>query len=183
MSFLSEKRKFDTFDFDAYLRSVTERDVAALLFADSPLTPFDFLALLSPAADNHLETLAQQAHQLTRLHFGKTIVLFTPLYLADFCDNVCPYCSFARNHKIGHRRKLSLTEIEAEATHISKSGLRHILILTGESRKQTSPSYLIDAVHCLRRHFSSIAIEIYPLTDSEYGQRRAGFPVRDLRLW
>jgi 2-iminoacetate synthase len=91
------------------------------------------------------------------------------LYLADYFVNYCVYCGFNASNQI-ERRKLSLPEVELEAQEIAKTGLKHILILTGESREHSPVSYIRDCVSILRKHFSSIAIEIYPLAEDEYAE-------------
>ena len=168
MSFLEELQGFENFDFTKYISSRTETDIRQILRKDK-LTPLDFLGLLSPAAENQLESIAQKAHQLTVQHFGKVIFLYTPLYLANYCVNQCVYCGFNTTNKIA-RKQLSLVEVESEAQAIAESGLKHILILTGESRKHSSLSYLKDCVKVLKKYFSSIAIEIYPLLEEEYAE-------------
>lgn len=131
------------------------------------LDPLDLLALLSTAAAPYLEAMAQKAHRLTVQNFGKTISLFTPLYLANFCRNQCVYCSYnARNHIV--RRKLSLEEVETEGRAIAATGLQHLLLLTGESREKSGPEYIRDCVKVLRPHFASLGIEVYPLEEDEY---------------
>lgn len=129
----------------------------------------EFFALLSEQAENDLEEMAQTARKLTLRHFGKAIQLYTPLYLSNYCENQCLYCGFNSKNKL-ERKKLTLEEVEAEAKFISASGLKHILILTGESRKKSPLSYIKDCVRVLKKYFSSIAIEIYPLLDDEYCQ-------------
>ncbi len=109
----------------------------------------DFLTLLSPEASARLEDMAQAAHRLTVQQFGWTIQLYTPLYLANFCVNYCIYCGFNAANDIP-RRKLSLPEVELEARVIAETGLQHLLILTGESRKHSSVSYIKDCVSILR---------------------------------
>jgi len=61
-----------------------------------------------------------------------------------------------------------LKQVENEARAISSTGLRHILILTGESRHQTPVSYIRECVKVLTGYFRSISIEIYPLETWEY---------------
>lgn len=128
-----------------------------------------YMRLLSNEAEESLEDMAQKAHHLSLGYFGKTIQLYTPLYLSNFCENSCSYCGFNSGNNI-ERRKLSLKEVESEAKNISATGLQHILILTGESRSQSPVSYLKDCVRALKRYFSSITIEVYPLSKSEYSQ-------------
>lgn len=128
-----------------------------------------YIRLLSAEAENSLEAIAQKAHDLSLGYFGKTVQLYTPLYLSNFCENTCSYCGFNSGNNI-ERKKLSLKEVESEARNISATGLRHILILTGESRSISPVSYLKDCVRVLKKYFSSISIEVYPLSKDEYSQ-------------
>jgi len=151
----------------------TPREIERALSHDTP-TLRDFAALLSPAAAPFLEAMAQKARETTRLRFGNTVVLFTPLYLSNYCENGCPYCSFGAHQSI-QRQQLSFDEVETEAKAIAATGLRHILILTGESRAKASPAYLKECVTRLKKYFSSISIEVYPLETEEYAELvRAG---------
>ena len=83
----------------------TERDVERALDKDY-LNAQDFAALLSPAAGEYLEPMAQRARAETRKHFGNAINLFTPLYIANYCENHCIYCGFNCTNKI-HRARLN----------------------------------------------------------------------------
>lgn len=148
--------------------AVTSADVERAL-ASPHISPEGFHCLLSPAARSYLEPMARRAHSLTVQHFGRVILLYTPLYLSNYCVNHCCYCGFAAQNRI-RRDRLTLGEVEAEARLISASGLRHILILTGESRKQSSVEYLGQCVEVLGRYFTSISIEVYPLKTAEYAQ-------------
>ena len=129
----------------------------------------DFAALLSPGAAHYLEDMAQAAHRLTLDHFGPTILLYTPLYLANYCVNQCLYCGFKASNDIP-RRKLSLPEVELEAKAIATTGLQHLLVLTGESRQHSPVSYIKQCVGVLREYFCSISIEICPLSSDEYAE-------------
>lgn len=70
--------------------------------------------------------------------------MFTPIYIANYCENYCIYCGFNCHNKI-KRAKLNYDEINKEMQEIAKSGLQEILILTGESRKQSSIEYIGEA--------------------------------------
>lgn len=131
------------------------------------VSPLGLLVLLSPASQPYLEEMAQKARQLTLKHFGKTMALFTPLYLANFCTNQCVYCGFNTHNRI-KRKKLSFAEVEREGMAIAATGLQHILLLTGESRVKSGPDYIKACVELLRPHFASIGIEVYPLEEAEY---------------
>ena len=166
MSFYNTIEAYKTFDFDGFFRGVTRQKIESIL-AGEKLSDLDFLALLSDAAQVYLEPMAQKAYGITRMHFGKAIVLFTPLYISNLCENVCAYCSFARQHTIA-RKHLTFDEIREESRRIAESGIRHILVLTGESRGAAHMGYLTESVRIIRQEFSSVGIEIYPLTEEEY---------------
>jgi 2-iminoacetate synthase len=127
----------------------------------------DFGALLSPAAAPYMEQMAQKARMETRKHFGNAIALFTPLYIANYCENHCVYCGFSCKNKI-KRGKLTLEEIEEELKTIAATGLQDILLLTGESRKRSSLEYIGEAVRLAAKYFKLVGIEIYPLNTDEY---------------
>jgi 2-iminoacetate synthase len=67
-------------------------------------SPEKLLALISPAAEDYLEEMAQMARQLTIQRFGKTIRLYVPLYLSNHCINNCLYCGFNKENKYERRR-------------------------------------------------------------------------------
>lgn len=166
MSFYNEYIKVKDFDFSDFFKKVTKLDVQRTINKEG-LDYYDFLTLLSEEAQDFLEEMAEKSHRLTVQNFGKIMHLFTPMYIANHCVNKCSYCGFNVSNNI-IRKKLTLEEIEKEAKAISSTGLRHILILTGESKKETPVSYIIDAVKVIKKYFDSICIEIYPLSEEEY---------------
>ena len=167
-SFSDVLRQYPASDIDRALSSVTRRHVENALAPDHRGLE-NFLALLSPAAEPCLEEMARLAQRLTLCHFGRTMQLYTPLYLSDYCDNACAYCSFSATNET-KRRKLRLDEVRKEGADIAATGLRHILLLTGESRRHSPVNYIGDCVEALKPYFHSIAIEIYPLTAGEYSE-------------
>ena len=168
MSFYEKLLEYRSFDFESYWSSVTPSRIEKILrVRPRKLSQLDYLALLSDAAAPYIERMARKALTLTRSHFGNVIFLFTPLYISNYCENVCAYCSFARQHPI-HRRHLSLDEVRNEAERIRDSGIRHILVLTGESAKLADIEYLEKSIRIISSYFSSVAIEIYPLSVENY---------------
>lgn len=166
MSFYDERKKYENFDFDGFFEQVTDADVRRAIHKDR-LTPLDYLTLLSPRAEAHLEEIAQKAHRLTVQHFGRVILLFTPIYVANYCTNQCLYCGFKATNRL-ERKKLTPAEVEEEARIIAATGLKHILLLTGESRSKSPVSYIRECVEILKKYFTSIGIEVYPLEEEEY---------------
>ncbi len=127
----------------------------------------DFKALLSPAAEPFLEEMANRARLETSKHFGNTVYLFTPLYIANYCENYCVYCGFNCYNDI-NRLKLNLDEIDKEMSVIAKSGMEEILILTGESREKSDIKYIGEACKLARKYFRMVGLEIYPVNTDEY---------------
>ena len=152
---------------DAYQpEAYTDADVRRALASDR-CTVTDFQALLSPAAAPYLEKMARRAELETQRHFGNTVYLFTPLYIANYCQNYCVYCGFNCYTNIA-RRQLNPDEIGHEMKVIADSGMEEVLILTGESRLQSDVPYIGDAIKTARKYFRNIGVEIYPLNVDEY---------------
>ncbi len=146
--------------------SYTPDDVGRAL-SKNALSPNDFGALLSPAAEPFLEEMAERAQQETRKHFGNSVYMFTPLYIANYCENYCVYCGFNCHNRI-RRAKLDMEQIEQEMAAIAATGLEEILILTGESRKMSDVEYIGKACKIASKYFKMIGLEIYPVNSDEY---------------
>lgn len=127
----------------------------------------DFKALLSPAAEELIEEIAIKAKEMTRKHFGNSIYLFTPLYIANYCENHCVYCGFNCTNKI-QRAKLDFGEIEREMQAIAATGLEEVLILTGESKKMSGVEYIGETCKIARKYFKMVGLEVYPMNTDEY---------------
>lgn len=154
--------QMNSYDYTKY----TARDVRAALEHET-CSVEDFKALLSPAAEPFLEQMAQRARLETSKHFGNTVYLFTPLYIANYCENYCVYCGFNCYNHI-NRMKLTPEQIEHEMKVIADSGMEEILILTGESRAQSSVEYIGEACKLARKYFRMVGLEIYPVNTDEY---------------
>lgn len=144
----------------------TAKDVKAALEHEN-CSIEDFKVLLSTAAEPFLEQMAQRARLETSKHFGNTVYLFTPLYIANYCENYCVYCGFNCYNHIS-RMKLTMEQIEKEMQVIADSGMEEILILTGESRSQSDVAYIGDACKLARKYFRMVGLEIYPVNTDEY---------------
>ena len=150
------------YDYEKY----TAKDVERALAHESR-TPEDFAALLSPAALPYLEQMAQVAKAEKEKHFGNSVNMFTPIYIANYCENFCIYCGFNCHNKI-NRAKLNAQEIEKEMAAVAKTGLQEVLILTGESRKYSDVKYIGEACKIARKYFKVIGLEVYPMNSDEY---------------
>ena len=151
-----------SYDYEKY----TAKDVKAALEHET-CSIEDFKALLSPAAAPFLEQMAQKAKIETRKHFGNTVYLFTPLYIANYCENYCVYCGFNCYNHI-NRMQLNMEQIAHEMKVIADSGMEEILILTGESRAKSDVKYIGEACKLASKYFRMVGLEIYPVNTDEY---------------
>lgn len=152
----------EAYDYASY----TAADVRRALNHDS-CTVEDFKALLSPAAQPFLEEMAARARLETSRHFGNTVYLFTPLYIANYCENYCVYCGFNCYNDI-KRLQLDAGQIEHEMQVIAASGMEEILLLTGESKAKSNVSYIGEACKLARKYFKNVGLEIYPVNTEDY---------------
>ena len=152
----------ESYDYSRY----TAKDVKAALQHEN-CSIEDLKALLSPAAEPFLEEMAALAKLETSKHFGNTVYLFTPLYIANYCENYCVYCGFNCYNNIS-RMKLNMEQIEHEMKIIADSGMEEILILTGESRTHSNVEYIGEACKLARKYFRMVGLEIYPVNVDEY---------------
>lgn len=153
-------------DFNAISQSQVKSAINKA-FRKEALNLSDFKALLSPAAALLLEDLAQASKASKERYFGKNIYLFTPLYIANHCDNLCVYCGFNSKNKI-RRAQLSDEGLQAELESIAKSGLCELLVLTGESQSKTPLDYISKSCKKASKYFTTLGVEIYPLNTDGY---------------
>lgn len=151
---------------DFYPENFTKADVRRAL-SNSKRSLADFGALLSPAASPLLEEIALAAQKERRKYFGNNVYFFTPLYLANYCENYCVYCGFNCHNKI-QRGRLNKEQMELEMQAISATGMQEVLLLTGESRKMSDLEYIGEACKLARKYFKVVGLEIYPVNSEEY---------------
>ena len=168
MSFTNVINQYDPQQLLAEINQKSAQDVERALAVER-LTLEDFKALLSPVAENYLEAMAAKAHRITQQRFGKTILLYAPLYISNECTNGCIYCGFNASNKVP-RKTLSLDEVERDARILHDQGFRHILLVTGEHAGKVDNNLLAQVAERIKPLFSSISIEVYPMETDGYQQ-------------
>ncbi len=166
MSFNQHIQSLNWNDTLTSIQNKSEQDVMKALNKQT-VNLEDFKALISPAARPHLELLAQKSRSITQKRFGKTIMMYIPMYLSNECQNICTYCGFSMENKVP-RITLTNQQIHAEAKAIKAKGFDHILLLTGEANKTVGVEYIKNAIRLVRPYFSNISIEVQPLKEDEY---------------
>ena len=152
------------------LENVSAHDVErALASTPGSYSIEKLLALISQPAQYYLEQMAQLSHQLTIKRFGRTIKLFAPLYLSNYCVNSCRYCGFNKENKF-QRTRLTIDQALADADTIAAEGFRDILLVSSEDKNFINMDYLANLAKKLKAKFSSVSMEIFALTAAEYAQ-------------
>ena len=152
------------------LEKVSTSDVERALYEPAGHYSLEkLLALVSPAAENYLEQMARLSQQLTIQRFGRTIKLYAPLYLSNYCINSCRYCGFNKENK-SERTRLTIEQAVSEADAIAANGFRDILLVSSEDRRFITVDYLAALAKKLRSKFSSISVEVYQMSTAEYAK-------------
>ncbi|MCH7370943.1 2-iminoacetate synthase ThiH [Aeromonas sp. MR16] len=150
------------------IRAKTARDVE-LALANPRRGLDDFMALISPAAEPFLPQMAELAERLTRQRFGNTVGFYVPLYLSNLCANDCSYCGFSMSNRL-KRKTLNSEEIERECLALKTRGFDSVLLVTGEHESKVGMDYFREHLPQIRRHFSTLAMEVQPLSQAEYAE-------------
>lgn len=148
------------------MNHVQHQDVERVL-SQSHVTLHDMPILLSTAAEEYLEPLAQRSQALTRQRFGHTIGFFVPLYLSNLCANDCSYCGFSMSNKM-KRVTLSVQQVEDECKAIKALGFDTILLVTGEHEQKVGMDYFAQVLPIIKRYFSYVMLEVQPLSEQQY---------------
>ncbi len=181
MSFLQQLQQYPQQQLREQILSATPQQIDQAL-CKPKLAMSDFASLLSPQiSDTQLEMLALQAHKITSQRFGRTILLYAPLYLSNECHNGCKYCGFSADNELP-RKTLSLDEIERDAKILREQGFRHMLLLTGEAPESAGINFLEAAVKKVKPLCGSVSIEVFPMDRDGY-RRMVAAGVDGLTLY
>ena len=167
-SFIDRWQELDWDDVGMQIRTKTALDVERALSAPRR-TLQDFMALISPAAEPFLPRMAELAERLTRQRFGNTVGFYVPLYLSNLCANDCSYCGFSMSNRL-KRKTLNSEEIERECLALKARGFDSVLLVTGEHETKVGMNYFREHLPRIRRHFSTLAMEVQPLSQAEYAE-------------
>lgn len=166
MTFYDILNHMDMKSVSELIYSSTDKDVEAALTKDN-ISQNDLAALLSPAAKKYLEPMALKSREITLRRFGKTIKLYSPLYPSNSCVNSCVYCGFNRKNEIP-RIDLTEEEIEGELKIIAATGVKNVILVSGDNRKAFSDERLADAVKMACKYFPFVSVEVRALDENVY---------------
>jgi 2-iminoacetate synthase len=160
---------YNTLDFELIEKTTKEDspDKVLDILKKEKITYTDFLYLISPSSDPHLDKMADMAKNITEKHFGKVIQLYIPLYLSNVCRNGCTYCGFNSKHKT-ERRTLSCEEIENELLKIKELKYQQVLLLTGDAPDVVGDDYICKAIKLSKKYFPLVSLEVYQAEKESY---------------
>ena len=159
----------DWLDPTRWLPMAGSTDKAAIrsaILSENP-TERELALMLSPAAGEFLELMAQRAQSITKRHFGQTISLYTPLYLSNFCNGGCLYCGLAADRR-AKRAVLNEAQLRHEMEAIKALHVEELVLLTGERMPEADVPYLRDCIAVAAEYIHTLNIEVFPMSEPEY---------------
>lgn len=96
-----------------------------------------------------LDEIYETSGEVKRRSFGGRIVLFAPLYLTNDCINNCLYCGFRKDNTEADRNSLSVEDAVREAKLLEKTGFNRLLLVAGESPKNSSVERIVEIVRAI----------------------------------
>lgn len=95
-----------------------------------------------------LEEIFALARQIKEHIYGRRIVMFAPLYLADFCVNKCSYCGYNHDNPTP-RRKLSQEELADEVRVLESMGHKRLALEAGEDPANCPLDYVLECIQTI----------------------------------
>jgi 2-iminoacetate synthase len=107
----------------------------------------DDVAVLAQVEDPEiLDGFFTAAKEIKAAIYGKRIVMFSPLYFSNLCENECRYCAFRASNRELTRRILTLDDIRSEIKALIDMGQKRVLLIGGEDSSEKGFHYLLDAI-------------------------------------
>ncbi|HSQ34256.1 MAG TPA: [FeFe] hydrogenase H-cluster radical SAM maturase HydG [Peptostreptococcaceae bacterium] len=127
-------------------------------------------ALLQIEDEDLLEEMFESARYIKEKIYGNRIVIFTPLYTSNQCNNNCLYCGFRVTNKELHRRTLNYNEIVNEAKAIENSGHKRILLVLGEDPRYATIDHITNSVKSIYENVDirRINVNCAPLSVADF---------------
>ena len=121
------------------------REIFRKSLSKQPLTVEETASLLAITSEEGLHELFETARELKRSVYGNRIVLFAPLYIGNYCINVCTYCGFRRSLRTTVRNTLNEEQLINEVRSLEDEGHKRLILVYGEHPKYT-PEFIAKTV-------------------------------------
>jgi biotin synthase len=118
------------------------------ILAKEELLKDDITYLLSLAEPEEIQLLLNKADQVRQLYCGDEVQLRGIIEISNFCSENCLYCGLRKGNKLLPRYRMSVEEVLITATQIINSGIRTIVLQSGEDDQITRDqiSYIIEEI-------------------------------------
>ncbi|OPY12399.1 MAG: 2-iminoacetate synthase [Syntrophus sp. PtaB.Bin001] len=144
------------------------------------LTPAETAVLLQVDNPELIQAISETAREIKQNIYGNRLVLFAPLYVANYCSNNCLYCGFRRDNKELNRVALTMEQIAEEVKAIEREGHKRLLMLCGEHPTRSRLDYFIEAIETAYAtrteeggEIRRINVEIAPLSVPDFKRLKA----------
>ena len=102
--------------------------------------------LLACENDEKNQEIYHLAEQIKKDFYGNRIVMFSPLYLSNYCINGCTYCPYHMKNKHIPRKKLTQDEIRKEVIALQDMGHKRLALEAGEDPKNNPIEYILESI-------------------------------------
>ncbi|MHC4772340.1 MAG: [FeFe] hydrogenase H-cluster radical SAM maturase HydG [Planctomycetota bacterium] len=139
----------------------------------------DIAKLASIRDPELLGELFQAAKEIKEVIYGNRMVIFSPLYISNLCQNECLYCAFRAKNKAVKRRALSRDEVQQETKILINQGHKRVLLVAGESYPRQGFQYVLDSIAAVYEtkvgngEIRRVNINVAPLDVDEFRQLKA----------
>lgn len=108
------------------------REIIKKSLTKARLEPEETAKLINVEDEELLSEMFTAARKLKEDIYGKRIVFFAPLYVANKCGNNCIYCGFRRDNKEITRKTLTMEELHKEVEILENAGHKRLILVYGE---------------------------------------------------
>ena len=139
----------------------------------------DITVLASLRDPELLAELFRTAKEIKEIIYGQRMVIFSPLYISNLCQNECLYCAFRAKNKAVKRRVLNQNEIQSETEVLIKQGHKRVLLVAGESYPKQGFQYVLDSIKTVydtsvgNGEIRRVNVNVAPLDVDEFRQLNA----------
>ncbi len=134
----------------------------------------EVIALLHVTDPAMLHEIFACAKWIKREIYGNRLVLFSPLYISNLCQNECLYCAFRNSNKKLVRKALNQNEIREEIEILLAQGHKRVLLVAGEAYPNEGLNYIFKSlatIYSVRNdsgYIRRVNVNIAPLSVAEF---------------
>ena len=107
-------------------------------------------ALLLACEDEELiQKMFTLARKIKQHIYGNRVVMFAPLYLSNYCVNICVYCPYHTKNTTIPRKKLTQQEIIQEVIALQNMGHKRLALEAGEHPTLNPLEYILESINTI----------------------------------